>query len=131
MRLESKDNVVNKPVSELFSFVENPEKIRSVMPDNVNKFEATADGFIFGIQGVPVDIKLKIKEKVANEKVVLVSANPNLDFTLSIFMQGLNAQQTMMNMVFEGEFNPMIKMMIQKPLQKFLNDFSGKAKLLQ
>lgn len=130
MRIESKDNVVNKPVEELYAYVESPEKIRAVMPDNVNKFEAADDGFVFGIQGVPIDIQLKVKEKLANEKVVLASANPNLDFTLSVYLQGLNAHQTLMDMLFEGQFNPMIKMLVQKPLQKFINDFSLKAKML-
>ena len=130
MHLESKDNLVNKPVEELYEYVDDPEKIRSLMPENVQKFEVTNDGFTFGIKGVPLDIKLKIEEKITNEKVVLKSANPNLDFSLTILMHGLNAHQTMMTMLFDGRFNPMINMLVQKPLQKFMEDFSGKTKLL-
>lgn len=131
MHLESKDTVVNKPVEELFGYVDNPAKLKEVMPDSVTKFEAKDKGFVFAIKGAPMDIALDIKEKITNEKIVLTSANPSLDFDLVINLQGLNASQTMVKIVFDGRFNPMIKMMVQKPLQKFIDDMSGHMQLLQ
>lgn len=131
MHLESKDTVVNKPVEELFGYVDNLEKLKEIMPDNVTKFEAKDNGFVFAIKGAPMDIALDIKEKITNEKIVLTSANPSLDFELVINLHGLNASQTMVKTVFDGRFNPMIKMMVQKPLQKFIDDMAGNMKLLQ
>ncbi len=131
MHLESKDTVVNKPVEELFGYVDNPAKLKEVMPESVTKFEAKDNGFVFAIKGAPMDIALDIKEKITNEKIVLTSANPSLDFDLVINLQGLNASQTMVKIVFDGRFNPMIKMMVQKPLQKFIDDMSGHMQLLQ
>lgn len=126
MHLESKDTIVNKPVEELYSYVNEPDKLRDIMPDNINKFEVTDNGFVFSIKGAPMDIALNIKEKVINEKIVLASANSGLDFTLQILMHGLNASQSMVKLLFEGNFNPMIKMMVQKPLQKLVDDMSDK-----
>ncbi len=126
MHLESKDVLVNKPVDELFDYIDKPEKLKALMPDNITKFEATDNGFLFAIKGAPMDITLNIKEKIANEKLLLVSANPALDFSLQINTQGLNAAQSRVKVLFDGNFNPMVKMMVQKPLQRFIDDMSAK-----
>lgn len=126
MHLESKDVLVNKPVDELFEYIDKPEKLKALMPDNITKFEVTDNGFLFAIKGAPMDITLNIKEKIANEKLLLVSANPALDFSLQINTQGLNAAQSRVKVLFDGNFNPMVKMMVQKPLQRFIDDMSAK-----
>ncbi len=126
MHLESKDVLVNKPVDELFDYIDKPEKLKALMPDNITKFEVTDNGFLFAIKGAPMDITLNIKEKIANEKLLLVSANPALDFSLQINTQGLNAAQSRVKVLFDGNFNPMVKMMVQKPLQRFIDDMSAK-----
>lgn len=122
--------MVNKPVSELFNLIESPESMQSIMPDNVNKFETTQNGFVFGIQGAPIDIGLAIKETITNEKIVLESTNPNLNFTLTTLLAELNTQESQVQILFNGSFNPMVKMMIQKPLQRFIDDLANNLEKL-
>ena len=45
-------------------------------------------------------------------------------------LKPLNETQTEVQMLFEGKFNPFIKMMVEKPLQNFINTLTDKIEQL-
>lgn len=60
------------------------------MPDSIAKFEVfDENAFIFGLKGMP-EIKLKMKDKVAPNKVV-EAASDKLPFTLTANINALTA----------------------------------------
>lgn len=122
MNLEGRRIIVNKSVSELTQMLKNPEDYKNLMPSSLNKFETSADGFKFGLSGMP-EIALKIDE-VSNDRVVLKSASSSLDFSLTGTMSPVNENQTEVQLLFDGKFNPFIKMMVEKPLQNFINSLT-------
>ena len=124
MNLEGRKIIVNKSSKELSDLLRTPENYKNFMPDGLQKFESREDGFKFGLQGMP-EIALKIDE-VTEEKAVLKSASSSLDFTLTATLKPLNENQTEVQMLFEGKFNPFIKMMVEKPLQNFINTLTDK-----
>lgn len=124
MNLEGRKIVVNKSSKELSELLKTPQNYKDFMPDGLQKFESREDGFKFGLQGMP-EIALKIDE-VTEEKAVLKSASSSLDFTLLATLKALNENQTEVQMLFEGKFNPFIKMMVEKPLQNFINTLTDK-----
>ena len=128
MNLEGRKIIVNKSISELNSMLKNPEDYKQLMPEGLQKFETSADGFKFGLKGMP-EIALKIDE-VNNDHVVLKSASSSLDFALEGTMRAVNEKQTEVQLLFDGKFNPFIKMMVEKPLQNFINTFSDNIEKL-
>lgn len=124
MNLEGRKIIVNKSAKELSEVLRTPENYKQFMPDGLQKFETREDGFKFGLQGMP-EIALKIDE-VTEEKAVLTSASSSLDFALTAALKPLNENQTEVQMLFEGKFNPFIKMMVEKPLQNFINTLTDK-----
>ncbi len=122
MNLEGRKIIVNKSVSEMVSMLKNPEDYKNLMPSSLNKFESSENGFKFGLSGMP-EIALKIDE-VSDEKVVLKSASSSLDFSLVGTMNPINDNQTEVQLLFDGKFNPFIKMMVEKPLQNFINSLT-------
>ena len=124
MNLEGRKIVVNKSSKELSELLKTPENYKNFMPDGLQKFESREDGFKFGLQGMP-EIALKIDE-VTEEKAVLKSASSSLDFALTATLKPLSENQTEVQMLFEGKFNPFIKMMVEKPLQNFINTLTDK-----
>ncbi|MCU7615735.1 SRPBCC family protein [Chryseobacterium sp. PBS4-4] len=124
MNLEGRKIVVNKSSKELSELLKTPENYKDFMPDGLQKFESREDGFKFGLQGMP-EIALKIDE-VTEEKAVLKSASSSLDFALTATLKPLSENQTEVQMIFEGKFNPFIKMMVEKPLQNFINTLTDK-----
>ncbi|ADQ81265.1 hypothetical protein [Riemerella anatipestifer] len=129
MNLEGRKIIVNKSAKQLSEMLKRPEDYKELMPEGLQKFETVADGFKFGLKGMP-EIALKIDEVKEGEKVVLKSASSSLDFGLTGMMNAINENQTEVQLLFEGKFNPFIKMMVEKPLQNFINNLTDKIEQL-
>ena len=128
MNLEGRKIVVNKSVNTLVEMLNKPEDYKNLMPDSLQNFEVRDNGFKFGLKGMP-EIALKIEE-VNDNAVVLKSASSSLDFELKGVMNALNENQTEVQLLFDGKFNPFIKMMVEKPLQNFINTLSDNLEKL-
>ncbi|MFT4983826.1 MAG: ribosome-associated toxin RatA of RatAB toxin-antitoxin module [Flavobacterium sp.] len=120
MNLESTKVTVQKSAQELFDLLTDVKSYEKLMPDSIAKFEIIGeDAFIFGLKGMP-EIKLKMKDKVAPSKVVLGAASEKLPFTLIANIDTISANSCDVQLNFEGEFNPMMAMMIKGPIGKFI-----------
>ncbi|MCZ8229098.1 SRPBCC family protein [Flavobacterium sp.] len=120
MNLESPKVTVSKSAQELFDLLTDVRNFEKLMPDNIAKFEVIGDdAFIFGLKGMP-EIKLKMKEKVVPNKVVLGAASDKLPFTLTAAIDAVSEASSEVKLDFEGEFNPMMAMMIKGPIGKFI-----------
>jgi len=120
MNLESPKVTVNKSADDLFDFLIDVKNFETIMPENTETFEASTDAFVFALKGMP-NIKLKLAEKEKPNKIVLASASDKFPFTLRGNIQALNNTSAAVQLNFEGDFNPMMVMMIKNPLQKFIN----------
>ena len=124
MNLESPKVTVQNNAAYLFEALCNVTNFEKLMPDSIAKFEVTdADSFIFGLQGMP-EIKLRIKEKTPNSKIVLGAASNKLPFTLTANIESLSDSSSEVQLLFEGEFNAMMAMMIKGPITKFIETLS-------
>ncbi|NRT15530.1 ribosome-associated toxin RatA of RatAB toxin-antitoxin module [Flavobacterium sp. 28A] len=120
MNLQSPKVTVQKSAEELFDLLTDVKNFEKLMPDNIAKFEVIgADAFIFGLKGMP-EIKLKMKEKVAPSKITLGAASDKLPFTLVTNIDRLSDATSEVKLDFEGDFNPMMAMMIKGPIGKFI-----------
>lgn len=120
MNLQSPKVTVPKSAQELFDLLSDVKNFEKLMPDTIAKFEVIGDdAFIFGLKGMP-EIKLKMKEKVAPNKIVLGAASDKLPFTLIANIDAVSDNSSDVKLDFEGDFNPMMAMMIKGPIGKFI-----------
>lgn len=127
MKLESPKVKTSKSQEEMFEFLTNVHNYEQLMPASKEKFEAiSTDTFLFQLKGMP-EIRLKITETKKPELVVLGSTSDKFPFHLNIFISEAGANESEVFMNFEGKFNPMMSMMIKKPLQKFIDTLSENA----
>ncbi|WP_367768641.1 SRPBCC family protein [Flavobacterium sp. WC2421] len=125
MNLESPKVTVGKSAQELFDLLTDVKSFEKLMPENIAKFEVIGeDAFIFGLKGMP-EIKLKMKEKVAPNKVVLGAASDKLPFTLTANIDTVSDSSSAVKLDFEGDFNPMMAMMIKGPIGKFIETLAS------
>jgi carbon monoxide dehydrogenase subunit G len=116
--IESRVIEIHQEVHELIAHYSKPSSFKALMPPEVLKFEANDDSFIFGLKGLP-EVKLKVEE-ISDHQVMLKSAGDKLQFYLRVKLVP-HGKITRAQIHFEGEFNPMLKMMVQRPLQTFVN----------
>jgi len=93
------------------------------MPENINKFEVDGDSFLFGLPGMP-EIRLVLKEKTPFSNITLGAASSKLPFTLAANIAKIEETKSKVSLHFNGDFNPMMAMMIKKPLTKFVDTLS-------
>jgi len=120
MNLQSPTTRLEKSAEHIFNALADVKSYKILMPDNIAKFEVLGeDIFNFGLSGMP-EIKLKMKEKQPNSKVVLSAASDKLPFTLTANINEVSDASCEVHLIFEGEFNPMMAMMIKGPISKFI-----------
>jgi hypothetical protein len=129
MNLETKKSVINKSQKEFFEFLTNLQNFEQLMPENTTKFEVDGDSFIFGLKGMP-EIRLVVKEKQEFDKIVLGAASSKLNFSLTAVINEVAENTCEAQLLFEGDFNPMMAMMVKGPLQKFIDTLTDNASKL-
>ena len=125
MNLESPKVTIRKSAQDAFDFLTDVKNFERLMPENISKFEVLGnDTFVFALKGMP-EIELKKKEAIAPNKIVLGAAGGKLDFSLTGTISEIDAQSCEAQLKFEGDFNPMMAMMIKGPIGKFLETLAS------
>jgi hypothetical protein len=119
MQLESRKVTLSKPSKFIFESLINLSSYEGLMPETIEKFEIENDSFIFGLKGMP-EIRLVLKEKMPNSKIILGAASSKMPFTLELQINETSQKSSEVQLFFNGEFNAMISMMVKKPLTKFI-----------
>ena len=129
MNLETKKTIINKSQKDFFEFLTDLNNFKQLMPENTDKFEVDGESFIFSLKGMP-EIRLVLKEKQEFDKVILGAASSKLDFTLSAIINEVSENSCEAQLLFNGDFNPMMAMMVKSPLQKFIDVLTENASKL-
>lgn len=125
MHLSSNKVNVNMSQEKAYVFLSQLSNYEKLMPENIAKFEVLDNNsFVFALSGMP-EIKLKLAESHPHERVILESPSEKLNFTLRAEIAPINEQYSVVQLLFDGEFNPMIGMMIKSPISKFLESLAG------
>ena len=98
------------------------------MPPQVVDWQSTENDCVFKISGLAT-IGMKIVEKIPNS-LIKISSNGKVpfEFTLNVNLSETSPTQTTGQLIFEADLNPMMKMMVEKPLRNFFNILAQKMK---
>ncbi len=125
MNLQSPKVTIEKSAQYIFESLSDVKNFEKLMPENIAKFEVTGDdSFIFALKGMP-EIKLKMKEKTPYSKLILGAASEKLPFTLTGNINALSDASCEVQLLFEGEFNAMMAMMVKGPISKFIETLAN------
>ena len=98
------------------------------MPEQVTNWESNEDECTFTIAGMAT-LGMKISEKKPNDLIKVVRhGKAPFDFTLECLINKKSEMNTEVQLAFDADLNPMLKMMAVKPLTNFLNILVGKLK---
>jgi len=126
MTIEGSKTTVNKSTQEIFDFLVDVKNFEKLMPNSISKFEVLEEGkFIFALKGMP-EIILKLKEKQEHDKIVFGAASDKLPFSLTANINEITSDQSEVQLIFDGEFNAMMAMMIKTPITNFIGTLSTK-----
>jgi carbon monoxide dehydrogenase subunit G len=120
MNLESPKVSIEKSSQIVFDFLTDIKNFKPLMPENISKFELIDDKtFLFALSGMP-EIMLKKKYLESPNLIVLGASGGKLDFSLTAIIENISENKSEIYLKFEGDFNPMMAMMIKGPISKFI-----------
>jgi carbon monoxide dehydrogenase subunit G len=120
MNIEGAKVSTGKSAKEMYEFLTTLENFEQLMPESIQKFEVEGDSFLFALKGMP-EIRLVLNEQVEYSKIVLGAASSKLSFSLTAHIEAISDQSSQVQLKFQGDFNPMMAMMVKKPLTSFIN----------
>lgn len=130
MYIESEKKIVPKSQKETFEFLKNVGNFEKLMPESIEKFELLSEeSFLFQLKGMPA-IKLKLDKIDPYNLVVLAAASDKLPFTLRGEISAVSENESEVQLIFEGEFNSMMAMMIKSPIKKFITTLSENLEVI-
>ena len=126
-RIESDKTTISKTAKEVYDFLSDFNNFQKLMPEQVVDWKSTSDECTFTIKGMAT-LGMKIIEKTPNSLIkVAKNGSAPFDFTLLCMIEDLQ-QQCVVQLAFDADLNPMMKMMASKPLTNFLNILVNKLK---
>ncbi len=120
MNIEGKKVLIAKSSKEAYNFFMTLENFELLMPTSTEKFEVEGDSFLFGLKGMP-EIRLVLGNSLEYSKVSLGAASSKLSFTLEANILSVSDSSSEVQLQFDGDFNPMMAMMVKKPLTNFID----------
>lgn len=119
----SETHITQTPTNLLFEYMGDFNNFKHLLPeDKISNFECTSEQCSFGIKGL-MPLTIKIKERIPMSRITFETTGvAKFVFTLHIHL--LNNQQT--NVELEGDMNPIIKSMAEKPLRDLVNTMASK-----
>jgi len=129
-RIESDKTSIDKSSKDIFNFLSNFNNFQKLMPEQVTNWQSTDDECSFTIAGM-ASLGMKMVEKKPNDYIkVIRNGNAPFDFTLECLLKEKSPGESEVQLAFNADLNPMLKMMAVKPLTNFLNLLVKKLKEL-
>ncbi len=126
-KIDSDTITIQKPAEEIYNFLGNFNNFQKLMPEQVTNWQSTDDECSFTIAGM-ASLGMKIQEKKPNSLIrVIRHGKSPFDFFLNCNIEE-KGPECKVQLSFDADLNPMLKMMAVKPLTNFLNMLVNKLK---
>ena len=117
--------------NEIYDYVIKIDNYEAILGSEIRNFEKLNENqFKIKIGSMP-NICLELVEDNINSCVKLISNDSNLNFEISISINSIDENSSVVNVKFDGKFSSMIEMMIKNPLEKFIDSLRNKIEDLK
>ena len=125
---KSPEVTANISAQELFTRFSNLNNLKDFLPEEIEGFQSTEDSCSFKVSKLP-KISLQIIEKVKYNLIKLQSEDSQISFDLNCRInENPDHEKCQVTLEIDIELNFMMKMMIEKPLNQFLEKLSNQIK---
>jgi len=128
MKIETAKVTSQNSQKSLFDFLADLNNLEQLMPEGkIENWKSDQDSCEFGIKGM-ASIGLRvIDRKPINEINIESFGKAPFKFKLNILVEEESVTSSIVQIIFDGDVNPFMKMMIEKPLSNFFNMLTTKA----
>ncbi|MBA3665178.1 MAG: hypothetical protein H0W61_13345 [Bacteroidetes bacterium] len=130
--ITSETNKSLSTLKQIFDFIGDFKNFDSILPhDKIENFQYQDNECSFNIKGI-TPMKIKMAEKKPYEFILFTSDGlAKFNFNLKVYFIGEAEQPGACKVELEGDLNPFIKVMADKPLTNLVNAMSKKLAELE
>ncbi len=127
-RIESDQVEMAVSAARVYKYLSNFNNFKDLMPEQVINWTSTEDECAFTIKGL-ASLGMKYSSKEAGSEIKIInSGKAPFDFELICYVKEKDSNSCFVQLAFNAELNPFMKMMAEKPLKNFLNMLVNKLK---
>jgi hypothetical protein len=127
-KIESDVVEVENSAENIYNYLSDFRNFEKLMPSQVTNWKATEEECSFTLNGMAT-IGMKIVEKTPFKKITINSnGKVPFEFQLFVLITEKGANNCNGQLTFESDLNPMLKMMVVKPLGNFFNVLAQRMK---
>jgi hypothetical protein len=127
-KIESEKVEIANSAEKIFTYLSDFNNFEKLMPSQVTNWTSTTEECSFTINGMAT-IGMKIIDKAPFSKITISShGKVPFEFKLFVLLTEKDPNNCTGQLTFESDMNPMIKMMVEKPLGNFFNMLAQKMK---
>jgi len=120
--IDTEKKVSKNSINKLYAFLYDMNNFEKLMPsDKIEKWESSEDQCEFTIKGMARIGLKRIDSQKPNWIKLSSFGKVPFKFDLKIDLEEASADETKTQIHFEGDINPFMKMMVEKPLKNFFN----------
>ncbi len=127
MIINGKPSTLNTTPQKVFEFLSDFNNFERLMPEQVTNWQSDTDSCTFTIQGLAT-IKLKYAKKEPFSLIEIVpDGGSPIAFGLKIRLtpEEPGGQKTTADVEIDAQINPMMAMMVKKPMQNLVDVIAG------
>ena len=117
MTIFQSKTTINRPVSQVYTFLADMNNHQQLMPDSITEWSSTTDTASFNIQNM-AKLSIKAHRRTPDKGIKIVpAAKAPFDMDLTWELDGDDSETTV-TYIISADLNMMMKMMASGPLQK-------------
>ena len=122
-KFKSEEVTANLNYKDLFKKFTNLNNLKDYLPKEVEEFESSIDNCSFKIEQLP-KMSLQMTEKIAYSHIKFESNERKIPFDMYCYINKNDDNTTNVFLEINMEVNFMMKMLVQKPINIFLEKFT-------
>ena len=122
-KFKSEEVIANLYYKDLFKKFTDLNNLKDYLPKEVKEFESSTENCSFKIEQLP-KISLQLTEKIAYSQIKFESNESQIPFEMNCYLKKNDNNTTNVILEINMEANFMMKMLVQKPINIFLEKFT-------
>jgi len=122
-KFQSEEVTANLYYKDLFKKFTDLNNLKGYLPKEVKEFESSTNNCSFKIEQLP-KISLQLTEKIAYSQIKFESNESQIPFEMNCYLKKNDNNTTNVILEINMEVNFMMKMLVQKPINIFLEKFT-------
>jgi len=122
-KFQSEELTANLYYKDLFKKFTDLNNLKGYLPKEVKEFESSTNNCSFKIEQLP-KISLQLTEKIAYSQIKFESNESQIPFEMNCYLKKNDNNTTNVILEINMEVNFMTKILVQKPINIFLEKFT-------